>query len=286
VVGKIAAREILDSDVDAVLDLLKRGFESRSHAFWLEVLTRLPCPSAPAQMPKYGYLLECDGSPVGVILLISAKMQTATGCTTRCNVSSWYVDPAFRAYASWLVSKAIGHKDVTYLNVTAAPHTRPMLKAQGYSQYSNGVFVCVPALQFRSRDAVKLFAVQPPAGTAVDPHEQNLLVEHAKFGCVSLWCVTPDGAHPFVFRPRAVKGIIPCAQLIYCASTEDFARFAGPIGRWLASRGLPFVIVDSNGPIPGLFGKYFNGVMPKYFKGPSRPRLGDLAYTETAIFGV
>ena len=48
----------------------------------------------------------------------------------------------------------------------------------------------------------------------------------------------------------------------------------------------PFVIVDSNGPIPGLVGMYRRGSMPKYFKGPRRPRLGDLAYTEYALLGV
>jgi hypothetical protein len=26
--------------------------------------------------------------------------------------------------------------------------------------------------------------------------------------------------------------------------------------------------------------------MPKYFKGPQRPRLGDLAYSENAVMGV
>ena len=253
---------------------------------------------------------------VGVILLISSRVQTESGSATRCNVSSWYVEPAFRAYASLLVAKALAHKDVTYLNVTAAPHTRPMLKAQGYAQYSKGVFVCAPALRFSLRDTpARVFSVRPPDSAAVDPHEQHLLEEHAEYGCFSLWCVTPERAYPFVFRPRMAKGVVPCAQLIYCADIEDFARFAGPIGRWLAraSAGLDddapwrgseteapglsmtatgvhivdaFVIVDSNGPIRGLIGKYFDGVMPKYFKGPSRPRLGDLAYTETAIFGV
>jgi hypothetical protein len=27
-------------------------------------------------------------------------------------------------------------------------------------------------------------------------------------------------------------------------------------------------------------------VAPKYFKGPEKPRLGDLAYTEAAMFGM
>jgi hypothetical protein len=47
-----------------------------------------------------------------------------------------------------------------------------------------------------------------------------------------------------------------------------------------------FVLIDSNGPISGLVGKYLKDYMPKYFKGRVSPRLGDLAYTEVAMFGV
>ena len=46
------------------------------------------------------------------------------------------------------------------------------------------------------------------------------------------------------------------------------------------------MIVDANDPIPGLVGVFRRGSKPKYFKGPQRPRLGDLAYTEYAILGV
>ena len=66
----------------------------------------------------------------------------------------------------------------------------------------------------------------------------------------------------------------------------DFVRFAGPIGWFLARRGLPFVIIDANAPMPGLAGWYSHGDMPKYFKGPQRPRLGDLAFTEYAVMGL
>ena len=38
--------------------------------------------------------------------------------------------------------------------------------------------------------------------------------------------------------------------------------------------------------MPGLVGIFRRGSKPKYFKGPQRPRLGDLAYTEYAIMGV
>jgi len=51
-------------------------------------------------------------------------------------------------------------------------------------------------------------------------------------------------------------------------------------------RGRPLLLIDANGQIPGLVGKYFDQTMPRYFRGPTRPRLGDLAYTEIAMFGV
>ena len=89
-----------------------------------------------------------------------------------------------------------------------------------------------------------------------------------------------------MFRPRLVKAVIPCVQMIYCRDIAEFVRFAGPIGRFLALRGWPFVILDANGPVPGLVGTFFRDRPRKYFKGPQCPRLGDLAYTECALWGV
>jgi hypothetical protein len=74
--------------------------------------------------------------------------------------------------------------------------------------------------------------------------------------------------------------------LIYARDIDEFVRVAGPVGRFLAARGGPLVIMDANGPVPGLLGKYFCLKQPKYFKGPHRPSLGDLVHTEVAMFGI
>jgi hypothetical protein len=283
----IRCRQIGEGDVTAIADLLTRGFPNRNHQFWVHALDQLTRRTPPPDLPKYGYLLETDGVLVGAILVICSTMRLGETLAPRCNLSSWYVEPAYRAYAPLLVSHALRHKGVTYLNVSAAPHTWPIIEAQGFSRYSDGIFICLPMLNGRSRRGrIRLLDAHrdPPAG--IDPFEQEMLVQHAEHGCFSLWCVTDDDAYPFVFRPRLVKGFVPCAQLIYCRDIADFERFAGPLGRHLALRGRPIVIVDSNGPIPGLAGIFRRGSKPKYFKGPQRPRLGDLAYTEYAILGV
>jgi len=286
-VPKIRARLINDTDIDAVADLLARGFRSFNRQFWRRALTRLGERPTPAGLPQYGYLLEYNGARVGVILLIFSTSRSGDRLTTRCNLSSWYVEPAFRSYAPLLVSQALKRKNITYLNISAAPHTRPIVESLGFSRCSNGLFVAIPALHSRSSDGqARIFDSHLDSGVDCDSFERTVLLDHAEYGCISLWGVTSGRAYPFVFRPRLLKGFVPCAQLIYCRELGDFVRFARPIGRFLAMRGRPLVIINADGPIPGLVGKYLGEKMPAYFKGPDRPRWGDLAYTEAAMFGV
>ncbi len=283
----IRCRQITDKDVPGITALLARGFPSSDAQFWRNALAQLGARHPPADLPQYGYLLESGDKPVGAILLICAHLQTRDTSVRRCNLSSWYVEPEFRSYAALLVSRALSLKDTTFLNISAAPHTWPIIEAQGFSRYSNGVFVAVPALDgpFGGSGVTILDARTQPT-VAFDPLEQDILRQHAALGCISLWCATSERAYPFVFRPRRIKKLLPCAQLIYCRDVDDFVRFAGPLGRRLLRHGKPFVIVDANAPIPGLVGFYRNGIMPRYFKGPQKPRLGDLAYTEYAVLGV
>ena len=283
----LRCRQIDEADIGIVASLLARGFPAHDRRFWLDAFDRLTRHQSPPGLPKYGYLLESHGIVVGALLLICSSMRTGDEVAVRCNLSSWYVDPAFRAYAPMLVARALRHKNVTYMNVSSAPHTRPIIEAQGFSRYCDGIFVAVPMLQGLFGGAkVEIFEAPRQPAVELDAFDKEILLEHAAHGCISLWCVTPAGACPFVFRPRMVRGAIPCAQLVYCRDVADFVRCAGPVGRVLARHGRPFVIIDANGPIPGLFGWFSRGNMPKYFKGPQRPRLGDLAYTEHAVLGV
>jgi hypothetical protein len=284
---RICAREIDDGDIPAIVALLAKGFPIRSRSFWNQTLEAMKRRSVPAGFPRFGQLLACDGAAVGVILQIFSAAGVGTATAARCNLSSWYVQPEFSCYAALLISRALSRKNVTYSNISAAPHTWDTVEAQGFSRFSKGVFVAVPALSFRPvSDDLKLIAGTACPDAAFDPCERELLLEHARSGCTTLWCVTGGRAHPFVFLPRTVKGLVPCAQLVYCSDVAHFIRFAGPIGRYLAARGRFAVLIDANAPLPGVPGKYLEGKMPKYFRGPDRPRLGDLSYTEAALFGI
>ena len=283
---RIFCREITAADIDGVVDFLASGFSSRGRAHWVRALARLAEHRPPAGFPKYGFLLCSDEKPVGVILVIYAATPVGGVTKIRCNLSSWYVDPAYRAYAAMLAARALQHKDVTYFNVTPAPDTLPMLEAQGYRRYCTGRFIAVPALAPRVLGA-KVVAAPPDlrAGEDLPQVEVDILLDHARFGCISVVCSMADSRYPFVFVARRKSGWLPYARLVYCRDLTEFVGFAGSLGRFLARRGLPLVALDANGPVPGLIGSYGDD-MPKYFKGPDQPPLGNIAYSERVIFGI
>jgi hypothetical protein len=285
---KIRCREIAAGDVEAVADLLTRGFPGRQRAYWLAGLQRQAARAVPDGYPRYGYLLEAAGAAVGVLLLMYSEKTAGGGSALTCNVASWYVEPQFRNQASLLSAIALKHKHVTYVNVTPAPPTWPILKAQGYKRYCDGLFFALPVLS-RGGGTITPVAAWSARPDDLPASEFELLRRHAGYGCTSLICRTPQGATPFVlapFRIRQGRIGLPAAQLIYCRSVDDFVACAGAVARFLLKHAKPLVVVDANGPIAGLAGFYSEARGQKYFRGPNPPRLGDLADTEYALYGL
>jgi hypothetical protein len=280
----LRVREITEADHGAVARLLAKGFQ-RPVWYYAEALKRLSRHPTPPGRSRYGFMMEADGVVVGAVLLIFSTLRSGRGSSTRCNVTSWYVEPAYKTYAAVFTSRALRHKDVTYVNISARPAARPIVLAQGFRAYGNGQYVAVPALHLASTDgSVKICGIDAIPDVPFAESDRELLAAHAEFGCMSLWCITRERAHPFVLLPRRFKRVLPGVQLIYCRDVEDMIRFAGPLGRFLAARGKFVISIDANGPIAGLPGRYVAGKSPRFFKGPHPPRLGDISYTQGAMF--
>ena len=287
---KTRCREIAETDLDAVADLLTRGFVGRSRDYWMHGLRRQAARTVPQGYPRFGYMLDNDGRPVGVLLLLYTFRDEGGEPSIYCNLSSWYVEPAFRNYAPMLTKIAQRHKEVTYLNISPASWTWPIIEAQGFSSYCSGLFFSIPALS-RVAPGMTIETVSPDtrAIEGLPDAEVELLTRHARYGCLSLVCRTPAGGpFPFILLPMRIRrGWIapPAMQLIYCRDTAEYVQCAGAIGRALIRHGKFSVILDSNGPLPGLTGIYSSARGRKYFKGPHRPRLADLTDTELVLYG-
>jgi hypothetical protein len=287
----VGCREISPTDLDAVADLLTAGFPRRKRNYWVAALRYLKERDAPEGFPRYGYMLVQGDRVAGVVLLIFTAGMNGRAGSIRCNVSSWYVTPEYRALAPLLVHRALRHKQVTFINTSPADNTLPTIKAQGFERYCTGVFAATPALTTRAWTgrAIRLADTARAQDYLLD-FEVALLQDHAACGCLSLILQQNGNSYPVILRRRLVGRNatyvgIPCAQLIYVRDLECVVRLSGLIGRYLAVRGMPMLLIGTNQKIAGLPGKYYAGRAPLYYKGPDRPRLGDLAYTEAALFG-
>jgi hypothetical protein len=288
-VPPVRCREITESDVDAIADLLTRGFSGRTRDYWMRGLRRQGARTVPEGCPRYGFLLENDDKPVGVLLLLYTSTVQGGEASIRCNVSSWYVDPAFRVYAALLTSMAQKNKQVTYINISPAVPTWPIIEAQGYKLYCNGLFFSLPVLS-RAEPGVTIETVTPETQSikGLPRADLELLARHAQYGCLAFVCHTSDGPLPFVMTPKRIRTgriPLPAMQLVYCRDIAAFVRCAGAIGRLLIRHGKPVAILDANGPVPGLAGIYTETRGRKYFKGPNPPRLTDLTETELVLYG-
>jgi hypothetical protein len=281
----LLVRKIEQSDFEEVSKLLGQhiGYPIGYFMELLQCMSKLP---AVGNYPRYGRALVSDGKIVGAIVLIFSTRIREAVPVVRCHVTGWAVEPEFNPLAALFFARDLAHKDVTYLNLSArwSPHTVPIIEAQGFVRYSDGQFFSIPAFEFLAsgRNKVTIVSGESLPNRPFEASDRELLLDHSSYGCISLWCLTPERAYPFVFRPRLFKRILPGAQLIYCSDIADFVRFAGPIGRYLARRGKYVVRIDANGPIPGIIGVYQHDVDCRYCKGP-KPSLGDLSYTHLAM---
>lgn len=280
----IRCRKIEDPDADAVANLLtKSGFNS-SKEFWLWCLQRLAEHQTPPGYPKYGYLLEVNNVIVGAVLLIFTAIDDNN--TVKCNGSSWFVWPAFRAYGSLLIKRALSRPGITYTNLSAREHTFENLIYQGYIRYCGGHFVSVPCLsRGAARVQVEYFKAPLKPGPDLSNYESVLLADHAAYGCWSVIVTVSGNRYPFVFQIRRKYRFIRFARLIYCRDVKLFIDLAGPLGWFLAKKGIFLVLVDANGPISALCGKY-RETSPKYYQGPTPPQLGDTSYSERILFNI
>src|ERR1044072_4256394 len=100
-------KPIAETDLEAVVDLLRRGFPSRPQACWVEGFRRLAQRPLVPGASRFGYMLRHGERPVGTILMSTSMVPAQDALVRRCNLSSWYAEPEFRNFASLLVTTVV-----------------------------------------------------------------------------------------------------------------------------------------------------------------------------------
>ena len=269
-------REIDDTDLPSVVALLAEGFPKRTPAYWRAGISRLTERPPVAGYPHYGYLLESDGDIQGVILSITASIDSGL----RSNLSSWYVRPRYRQLATFLLRRAFKREGGVYLNMSPADHVRSIMDAFGFRAYTAGALLLDARAAVRSRGSVR--PVDANTLSLLPEHERTVVSRHLAYGCMGIVLETSAGMRLALYRTGRFKRIAPYAQFVY-GRPETIVSYAGPVMRALARKGVPLAMVDAEGP--GTCGTFLAGRNVRYFRGARHPALGDLLESEIAIFG-
>jgi hypothetical protein len=267
---RVRCRPIVEADLDGLADLLARGFPRSNRHYWTAGFARWRSLPVVDGVPRYGYALEGETGLVGAILLISSRR----GGRIISNLSSWYVDPLWRAHSAMLISAATKLRHVIYLNASPAPHTWQTLQMQGFKPYNFG------------RSAVFAWPGKGQVSEAIpeDLPEAQLLRDHRAMGALSLTALVGGIVSPFVFKPRRLdRPKVKVMDMIFCRDIADFERCLPALAKHFLWQGVLGFLID--GRIEGIGSHYVEGKEPRYYKGPQAPALGDLAYTEKTLFG-
>jgi hypothetical protein len=206
----IRCREIGIADLEAVADLLTRGFaRHRSRDWWIAGLRRLSVREVPEGFPRFGYMLDHEGTPVGALLLVYTERDDGGGTSIRCNLSSWYVEPAYRTYAPMLTNVAQRHKHITYVNISPAHWTWRTIEAQGFRAYCGGLFFSFPALSRLAKGCASKSSSRARMRSTACLKPTSRCLCGTRLAAASVWCAA---------RTTAAATPSSCSRCAYAGS--------------------------------------------------------------------
>lgn len=277
-------REIDVGDLTRVSALLQEGFPNEP-GYWPNVLSTLGSRDRPEGTEKYGYLLEVDGTPRGVILTIPSAHIFEGTPQVFINLSSWYVQGMYRKGRSRrLYASACQRSDVTYTNFSAAAHTIDAITESGFQLWTSGQMgAVVLKAPRRSSPRAKLLDLDEARAEGLPEQDVSVLVDHEKLGCMAACLRTADRLEPLIFHKARVKGFLPAAELVMCRDREVFSKYGRAVTAGLWRRGYALMIVDCSEPQQGFHGKYLPARRVRYFKGKRPNQFVDNSYSELVL---
>jgi hypothetical protein len=273
-------REIGDADLPATCVLLAEGFPRRTFGYWqraLDILTHRPTVR---DHSRYGYVLEVDGRLEGVLLLLTSKIDGVV----RRNLSSWYVRPRQRIFATMMFAREIRAKETVYLNVSPSESTLPILKAFGFRPYTGGTLVIGTPSALEPCDAI-VHPFVPGTAQRLDAATRAVAEAHLGYGCAALVLEDAEGYMLALYRIKWLKRLVPAARFV-AGDPVRLVKAAGGLARFILRRGVPFLLADAPlnySPPSGV--RLYPDREQRYLKGVVTPAPGDLRETEIALFG-
>lgn len=225
-----------------------------------------------------------DGKLVGVLGLVSALRQTASGPRLTMNMTSWYVLKSHRGLGlgGRMLALVTADPNVTVTNYSSAKGAVPVVERAGFSVLDS------ERLIWRARGSkATLDIITKPLekDSILAPKDQKILTDHAGLNVHSYVVKTPDGPCLIMLMIKQKHDDFVTHEVMYLSNSEGFGRNARQIAdSILPTRGALLSVdrrfVPSLTPCDAI--ETF--AVPRFYtKGAMDPRDVDHLYSEIVL---
>jgi len=185
-----------------------------------------------------GFLLEDEEKVVGFLGTIFYEYESPTGIQKICNLTTWYVDPNYRRYAMALFAGVMKIPNISWTNLSPAPHILNFLIRIGFSilEDTQTFFFPIPKLLHRKKNVVLKINISEKELDLNLRHiyqtHQNLICKHFLIKknneqCYCLAVITrykkiPRANIYFVSNPALFKDVIADIRFKLCTKLGVF----------------------------------------------------------------
>lgn len=288
---KPAVRSATPDDFESICRLLDDGFDDDrlSRRDWSQLFGY----GWMAEKPSFGFVLSVGSQIVGFLgTIYSQRSLGGQASELVCNLTSWYVQPEYRGWGSFLLAAALRDKVTIYTSLTPGPETRAMLQRLGFATLEkqryflpllNGRIVRRRGLEFEHEpDKIRNF---------LDEANRRILDDHLPYNLLHLVVWEGGECTYLVLKRRIIRAWgpvrIPVSELLYCSDPKMLVRHFESIKLAVLVRQRAFVFIANERFVPATVRSVRKARFDRY-RSPRNLALShlDLLYSELVLLPV
>jgi hypothetical protein len=285
----VIIRPITESFLEEAVKMLARGFPYRPIQFWKDGVSRLRQFRSPHQAWPYGYFLQVDGADVGIILTIASERTLPEGgLQTVVNLSSWYVEPAYRGLAPFMLRRVLKNSDpvTIFTDLTPTPAVIRINEALGFRCWNEGCMILgLPWFGFALRSKGTVLPLHKLPSGALNDSVRQMMEDHAGMGAVVGILLDQSATLPLIFYRTRWKGL-PAVCLAYADNRAQVLSSLSAVARFLISEGHVLLRIDGNQVDCPRCAPFFRARGRRFLRGRLDQKRIDYAYSEHVLLHV
>jgi acetoacetyl-CoA synthetase len=224
---QVVVRPARFDDRETIYRLLEAGFPRiRNPALW-QRLFDYPWSRRP---PTDGFVLVADQTIVGFLGTFYAARVIRDKRDVVCNLTSWYIDPAYRGWGAAMLSAVLEHDDFTYTALTPAPLPKALFKAMGFTDITDRSLILLPfqhAHTLRNRPQISFLPLE--IRQHLTDSERQLFDDHVDTACLHV-LVRDSDQHAYLLVKRRHYKLTPwspwlaASKVLYCSAPDFVAE--------------------------------------------------------------